>query len=197
MTVLVDSGGANIGSVQQALHRLGVDAPLTRDAKQIASAERVILPGVGAAAWAMKVLADNGLDQLLPTLSQPVLGICLGMQLMCASSAEGDVDCLGMFGLPVKRFTGSAEQRVPHMGWNRLLPRGEHPLMHGVSDQDYAYFVHSYYVPECEATIAGCDYFGGFSAAIAQGNFMAAQFHPERSAKVGARILKNFLEMPS
>lgn len=195
MTVLVDSGGANIGSVQHALRRLGVEAPLTRDAGLIASAERVILPGVGAAAWAMNTLRQSGLDALIPKLTQPVLGICLGMQLMCEHSEEGEVDCLGLFGLKVRRFAPAPQRRVPHMGWNRLIRTADHPLLHGMGENDYAYFVHSFYVPESEHTLAACDYHGRFAAAIGRENFMAAQFHPERSATVGARILKNFLQI--
>lgn len=191
--VLVDAGGTNIGSVRYALQRLGVDAALTSDAAAIRNADKVILPGVGAAAPGMARLRELGLVETLRTLQQPVLGVCLGMQLLCARSEEGDTECLGLIPAPVSRFSESPERRVPHMGWNRLTVTCEHPLLAGLEDGDQAYFVHSYAVPMGDWTLATCDYGGGFSAVINARNFYGMQFHPERSAAVGVKLLKNFL----
>jgi glutamine amidotransferase len=193
--VLVDAGGANIGSVRYALQRLGVDAALTSDAATIRAADKVILPGVGAAGPGMARLRALGLVDLLRTLTRPVLGVCLGMQLLCTHSEEGDVECLGVVPGLVRRFTETDRLRVPHMGWNRLLARREHPLLAGLGDDDQAYFVHSYAVPVGDDTLATADHGGAFSAVIAHGNFHGMQFHPERSAAVGARLLKNFLAL--
>lgn len=191
--VLVDSGGANIGSVRYALQRLGVEARLTRDAEAIRRADRVILPGVGAAAPAMARLRDAGLVDVLRNLTQPVLGVCLGMQLLCARSEEGDVECLGLIDAPVVRLRGSFGLRVPHMGWNQVAACADHPLNAGDSAGGWAYFVHGYAVPVCTATLATCEYGAAFSAAIAHGNFMGVQYHPERSAAMGMAVLRNFL----
>lgn len=191
--VLVDSGGANIGSLRAALQRLGVDAPLTCDAGTIRRAERVILPGVGAAAPAMARLRATGLAEVLRGLIQPVLGVCLGMQLLCRHSEEGDVDCLGLINAPVQRIHGSDALRVPHMGWNQVTACRDHPLCAGDAGEGWAYFVHSYAVPVCGATLATCEYGAIFSAAIGQGNFMGVQYHPERSAALGMAVLQNFL----
>jgi glutamine amidotransferase len=191
--VLVDSGGANIGSVRYALQRLGVEATLTTDAAMIRAAERVILPGVGAAAPAMARLRESGLVDVLRGLTRPVLGVCLGMQLLCRHSEEGDVDCLGVIDVDVRRFDDRAGLRVPHMGWNRVHARVAHPLLHGDAGDGWAYFVHSYAVPPCTATLATCEYEGPFSAAIGQGGFMGVQYHPERSAGLGVAVLRNFL----
>ncbi|EIM02056.1 imidazole glycerol phosphate synthase, glutamine amidotransferase subunit [Rhodanobacter thiooxydans] len=193
--VLVDAGGTNIGSVRYALQRLGVDAALTADAATIRAADKVILPGVGAAGPGMARLHELGLVELLRSLQQPVLGVCLGMQLLCAHSEEGGTECLGLIPAPVRRFTEAPGLRVPHMGWNRLSVRRPHPLLAGLGDDDQAYFVHSYAVPVGDWTLATADYGGAFSAVIAHGNFHGMQFHPERSAAVGARLLKNFLEL--
>ncbi len=193
--VLVDAGGTNIGSVRYALQRLGVDAALTSDAAAIRAADKVILPGVGAAGPGMARLRELGLVDVLRSLEQPVLGVCLGMQLLCARSEEGDTECLGLIPAPVRRFTEAPGLRVPHMGWNRLSVRRPHPLLAGLGDDDQAYFVHSYAVPVGDWTLATADYGGAFSAVIAHGNFHGMQFHPERSAAVGARLLKNFLEL--
>lgn len=190
---IVDSGGANIGSVRYALDRLGCEAALTADAEAIAAAERVILPGVGAAASAMARLRRNGLERLLPTLAQPVLGICLGMQLLYARSEEGATPCLGVFPGAVSRLPGSADIRIPHMGWNRLMFRQGSPLLEGLEDGAWAYFVHSYVAPLDDATVAGARHGHEFAAIAARGNFHAVQFHPERSAATGARLLENFL----
>lgn len=191
--VLVDSGGANIGSVHYALQRLGVDAPLTRDAEAVRRADRVILPGVGAAAPAMARLREAGLVEVLRGLVQPVLGVCLGMQLLCAHSDEGGVDCLGLIDAPVRKLHGGDTLRVPHMGWNAVQACRDHPLNAGEAGEGWAYFVHSYAVPMCKATLATCDYGAPFSAAIGQGNFMGVQYHPERSAALGLAVLRNFL----
>lgn len=191
--VLVDSGGANIGSVRYALQRLGVEAPLTCDAETIRRADRVILPGVGAAAPAMARLREAGLVEVLRGLSQPVLGVCLGMQLLCMHSEEGDVDCLGLIDASVQRFQDNDGLRVPHMGWSEVKACAEHPLFAGDAREGWAYFVHGYRVPVCAATLATCDYGTAFSAAAGQGNFMGVQYHPERSAALGMAVLANFL----
>ncbi|HEX7370325.1 MAG TPA: imidazole glycerol phosphate synthase subunit HisH [Rhodanobacteraceae bacterium] len=191
--VLVDAGGANIASVRFALQRLGVAATLTADAARIRRADRVILPGVGAAAPAMARLRELGLVDVLRTLEQPVLGVCLGMQLLCEHSEEGNVDCLGVIGARVMELKGGAGLRVPHMGWNRVGATRQHALLAGAAQAGWAYFVHSYAVPVGAATLATCDYAGTFSAAISRGNFMGVQYHPERSAALGAAVLRNFL----
>jgi len=193
---IVDSGGANIGSVIYALRRLGIEAGLTADVETISSASHVILPGVGAASTAMRKLQSNGLDRLIPNLTQPVLGICLGMQLMYESSDEGHVNCLGVFAGKAQAFVPDRQRRVPHMGWNQLEALShESPLLKDIEAGEYAYFVHSYALPVSIDTIASCHYGGKFAAMAQRKNFYAAQFHPERSAKVGAMLLKNFLEI--
>ena len=193
--VLVDAGGTNIGSVRYALQRLGVDAALTSDAETISAADKVILPGVGAAGPGMARLRELGLVELLRSLTQPVLGVCLGMQLLCARSEEGDTECLGLIPAPVRRFAGTPGLRVPHMGWNTLVAQRQHPLLTGLGAGDQAYFVHSYAVPVGDYSLATTDYGGAFSAVIARDNFHGMQFHPERSAAVGAKLLRNFLEL--
>ncbi|MGH8153717.1 MAG: imidazole glycerol phosphate synthase subunit HisH [Rhodanobacteraceae bacterium] len=190
--VMVDAGGANTGSVRYALQRLGVEAELTSAADAIRRAGRVILPGVGVAARGMARLRESGLVDALRSLTQPVLGVCLGMQLLCAHSDEGDVDCLGVIDVPVRRFDDPGV-RVPHMGWNRVTACTAHPLCAGDAGEGWAYFVHSHAVPVCAATLATCEYGGVFSAAVGQGNFMGVQFHPERSAALGMSVLRNFL----
>lgn len=193
--VLVDAGGTNIGSVRYALQRLGVEAALTSDAQAIRTADKVILPGVGAAGPGMARLHELGLVELMRSLTQPVLGVCLGMQLLCERSEEGDTACLGVIPATVHRFAEQPGLRVPHMGWNRLQRQREHRLLDGLADGDWAYFVHSYAVPTGDHTLATTEFGGPFAAVIARGNFHGMQFHPERSAKVGARLLKNFLEL--
>jgi glutamine amidotransferase len=193
--VLVDAGGTNIGSVRYALQRLGVDAALTSDAAAIRAADKVILPGVGAAGPGMARLRELGLVDLMRSLTQPVLGVCLGMQLLCERSEEGDVDCLGVVPATVRRLVEQPGLRVPHMGWNRLQPQHEHALLAGLGAGEWAYFVHSYAVPNGDYALATTDYGGEFASVIARANFHGMQFHPERSAKVGARLLKNFLEL--
>lgn len=193
--VLVDAGGTNIGSVRYALHRLGADAVLTADAAAIHAADKVILPGVGAAGPGMARLHELGLVDLLRSLTQPVLGVCLGMQLLCTHSEEGEVDCLGLIPAPVRRFVEVPGLRVPHMGWNRLVVKQQHPLLAGLGEDDWAYFVHSYAVPTGDWSLATTDHGDAFSAVVARNNFHGMQFHPERSAGVGAKLLKNFLEL--
>ena len=199
MIAIIDSGGANIASVRFALERLGVDSVLTADPVVISAAERVILPGVGAAPVAMAQLARAGLVECIRGLTQPVLGICLGMQLLFERSEEGDTPLLGLVGGTCGAFDPGMGLTVPHMGWNRLLPQGEgrHLLLSGVEDGAYVYFVHSYAAPVSADTAASCSYGVDFTALVARGNFMGAQFHPERSGPVGARILGNFLALPA
>ncbi len=193
--VLVDAGGTNIGSVRYALQRLGVEAALTADPAAISKADKVILPGVGAAGPGMARLRELGLVELMRSLTQPVLGVCLGMQLLCAHSEEGDTDCLGVIDASVRRFHEAPGLRVPHMGWNALAPVRPHPLLDGLAAGEQAYFVHSYAVPVGDYTLATSDFGGPFSAVIARGNFHGMQFHPERSAAVGAQLLRNFLRL--
>jgi glutamine amidotransferase len=191
--VLVDSGGANIGSVRYALERLGVDAELSGDADTITRAERVILPGVGAAAAAMARLRELDLVEVLRGLRQPLLGVCLGMQLLFESSEEGGVDCLGLIPGRIRKMRGTAGLRIPHMGWNGLQVRGDDALLHGIDEGAHAYFVHSYAAPVTPATLASCTHGDEFAAVVRHANCYGAQFHPERSAAVGARLLENFL----
>jgi glutamine amidotransferase len=190
---IIDSGGANIASLTFALERLGWRGVLTSDIVAIRSAERVILPGVGAARSAMDRLAANGLDLLIPTLEQPLLGICLGMQLLFDASDEDETRCLGVLRGTARRFVAHRDRPVPHMGWNRVHRQRDCPLLHGIEDQAHCYFVHSYALPLTEDTVARADYGWQFSAAVARGNFFGTQFHPERSGPTGARIIENFL----
>jgi glutamine amidotransferase len=191
--VLVDAGGTNIGSVCYALQRLGVEATLTDDAATIRAADKVILPGVGAAGPGMARLRELGLIELMRSLTQPVLGVCLGMQLLCEHSEESDTECLGLIPGTVRRFRDMPGLRIPHMGWNRLNVLHSHPLLKDLGDGDQAYFVHSYAVPVGECSLATSDHGESFSAVIARANFHGMQFHPERSAAVGATLLRNFL----
>ncbi|HUA79045.1 MAG TPA: imidazole glycerol phosphate synthase subunit HisH [Dyella sp.] len=193
--VLVDAGGTNIGSVRYALQRLGIDAALTSNAGDIRAADKVILPGVGAAGPGMARLRELELADVIRSLTQPVLGVCLGMQLLCEHSDEGDTACLGVVPGRVSRFDDASGLCIPHMGWNRLSPVGEHPLVKNLEDGAWAYFVHSYAVSTGSYTLVASDYGGPFSAVIAHRNFHGMQFHPERSASVGAKLLKNFLEL--
>ena len=191
--VVIVASGANIASLQFALQRLDADASVSADPEEIRAAGHVILPGVGAAAVAMSRLRQSGLDTVIPVLRQPVLGICLGMQLLHESSQEGDVACLGVIPGGAARFADDPGRPVPHMGWNTLEIRRPSPLLAGLSDGDYAYFVHSYALDVGAATVASANYGGHFSACVQWRNFYGAQFHPERSATVGARLLENFL----
>jgi len=191
--VLVDSGGANIGSVRYALRRLGVDAPLTADGDAIRRADRVILPGVGAAAAAMQRLHELDLVPTLRVLDRPLLGICLGMQLLFESSEEGGVECLGRLPGRVRRMRAAPGIRIPHMGWNRLSKRGAPRLLDGIADGAQAYFVHGYAADAGDATAASCEHGAVFAAVVQDGDVAGAQFHPERSGRIGQRLLANFL----
>lgn len=193
--VIVKYNAGNIRSVDFALKRLGIEAKITDHADEIRSADKVIFPGVGEAHSTMSFLRQTGMDQLLVSLRQPFLGICLGMQLMCRHSEEGNVDCLGMFDEEVKLFVPKLHtDKVPHMGWNQLENiNGQ--LFKGVKQGEFVYFVHSYYVPVCDFTAASTQYIVPFSAALEKDNFFATQFHPEKSGAVGETILKNFLNL--
>lgn len=193
--VIIDSGGANISSVCHAFDRLGVAPTLTYEPEKIIKADHVILPGVGAAADAMQRLSAKNLVDLIPTLTQPVLGICLGMQLLFDHSEEGDADMLGIVSGNVTRFEDTLDMAVPHMGWNNLTELSDHDLLRGIDEQCYFYFVHSYFAPMTEQTISRCNYASPFTAIVARDNFMGCQFHPERSSQAGARILENFLKL--
>ena len=198
MIAIIDSGGANIASVTFALERCGAASTLTTDAEMIASADKVILPGVGAAPVAMAQLQKAGLVDCIRGLTQPVLGICLGMQLLFERSEEGDTALLGLIPGTVGAFQPAPGLSIPHMGWNRLLPTAgaaANPLLKGIDDGAHVYFVHSYFAPVSGDTVAACRYGADFTALVAHGNFMGAQFHPERSGPIGARILQNFLEL--
>jgi glutamine amidotransferase len=190
---IVKYNAGNIRSVDHALKRLGVEAEITDDPEIIRSADKVIFPGVGEAGTTMKHLKERGLDVLLSGLTQPVLGICLGQQLMCSWSEESDTECIGIFDTGVKLFPKS-ELKVPHMGWNSLVGVNGN-LFDSSLESSYVYFVHSYYVPVCEDTAAKCEYILPFSAAMQKGNFYATQFHPEKSGDPGERILNNFLKL--
>jgi glutamine amidotransferase len=200
-TVIVKYNAGNVRSVLYALERLGVAAMVTDDEAAIRSADRVIFPGVGEASSAMAWLRERGLDRVIAGLRQPVLGICLGMQLMCESSEEGEAECLGIFPVRVARFDAAAGLKVPQMGWNDICTgstgrgsgAGRSPLFEGLAGREYVYFVHGYYAPLCEATTAVADYGGEYSAALGRDNFHAVQFHPERSGAVGNTILRNFI----
>lgn len=193
--VIIKYNAGNICSVDYALKRLGVDAEISAVPAVIRSADKVIFPGVGEAETTMEHLKATGLDKLIKELKQPVLGICLGMQLMCSHSEEGNADCLGIFDVDVKRFVPKHhEDKVPHMGWNTIAQTNS-DLFNGFDKDEYVYFVHSYYVPVNEHTAAVTDYIHPFSAALHKDNFYATQFHPEKSGGVGERILKNFLAL--
>ena len=192
---IVDSGGANIASLVFALKRLNVDAILTTDAKTIRNASHVVLPGVGAAAPAMRRLAKTALDELIPTLEQPVLGICLGMHLLAEASEEDGAKCLGVIPGIAKKLPASPDTPVPNIGWSPASLAQQHPLLHGIDDNSYFYFVHSYALPVADYSIATASHTGSFTAVLTHGNFCATQFHPERSSVAGARLLSNFLEL--
>jgi glutamine amidotransferase len=191
---IVKYNAGNIHSVYCALTRLGAEVVITDDPVELRSANKVVFPGVGQAASSMAYLREHGLDTVIRSLTQPVLGICIGMQLLCRHSEEGNVDCLGVFDQPVLRFdvTRSADCKVPQMGWNQITNLRT-PLFEGVVPESHVYYVHSYYVPLCADTVATTDYIQPYSAALHRGNFYATQFHPEKSGSVGEQILKNFL----
>jgi len=202
INVIVDTGCANLSSVKFAVERLGFTAIITDDIKQIKAADKVIFPGVGSAKHAMQNIVDKGLVETLQNLTQPVLGFCLGMQLMTASSTEGmsstesgnsnTVDCLGLIPTQVKPLNAEG-LRLPHMGWNTLTKVANHPVLSGISVDDYFYFVHSFAAPVSEHTLASCEYGSEFSAIIGKDNFIGCQFHPERSGALGSKIIQNFL----
>ncbi|HMD74315.1 MAG TPA: imidazole glycerol phosphate synthase subunit HisH [Steroidobacteraceae bacterium] len=193
--VIIESGGANIASLQYAIERLGVASSVSADATRIRGASHVILPGVGAAANAMQRLRTAQLERVIPELTQPVLGICLGMQLLHDSSAEGSTSCLGIVPGRAERFANAPGLPVPHIGWNTLAIGAPSALLEGLGNGEYAYFVHSFALPLGLATVATTVYGRAFSACVQWRNFFGAQFHPERSAAVGARLLQNFLHL--
>lgn len=192
MIAIIKYNAGNVKSVENALLRLGYDCVVTNDFDTLIQAEKVIFPGVGEAKSAMRYLVENGLDQVILNLKQPVLGICLGLQLMCSESEEGNVKCLGIFENNVRKFEET--DLVPHMGWNDIhCLKGN--LFHGIQNNKDFYFVHSYYAELSENTTAVCEYIVPFSASLEKDNFYATQFHPEKSADIGEKILKNFLEL--
>lgn len=190
--VIIKYGTGNTYSLDICLQRMGIDPIVTDDYELIRSADKVILPGVGAAATAMNSLKEKKLDMLLPGLTAPVLGICLGMQLMCRYSEEGDVPCLGIFNEQVEKFKGS--MKIPHIGWNNITAL-QSPLFKGIAENAFMYFVHSYYAPLGDNTIATVDYGKPYSAALQKDNFYGVQFHPEKSGSVGVQIIDNFLKL--
>ena len=193
MIAILKYNSGNIMSVRVALQRLGHEAVISDDPDVIRRADRVIIPGVGEASSAMSYLRERSLDTLIISLKQPVLGICLGLQLMCSYSEENNTECLGIFDTMVRKFPAGA--RVPHMGWNDFSSLNDDPLLRGLKNEDNVYYVHSYYAAVNDFTTAVCDYGLPFSAAMRRDNFFATQFHPEKSAETGALILKNFLEL--
>lgn len=190
--VIINYGAGNIQSILFAIERLGYTAVLTNNPEEIQVADKVIFPGVGEASYAMQKLKESGLDNLIPTLKQPVLGICLGMQLMCQHSEEGNTDGLGIFDANVIRF--STQVKVPQMGWNQIYNL-KSPLFEGINDNEYMYLVHSYYVPNCSEAIANTNYDVEYASALQKNNFYGTQFHPEKSGDVGEQILANFLKL--
>lgn len=195
MIAIINYNAGNIFSVEHAFKRLNAEIAVTDDKKIISQADKVIFPGVGEASSTMQYLRQSGMDELILGLKQPILGICLGMQLMCSYSEEGNVDCLKIFDCDVKRFVANKhEDKIPHMGWNTISDLKSNLFDTSLNDQ-YVYFVHSFYAPICEYTAATTDYILPFSAALHKDNFYATQFHPEKSGSVGEQILKNFLEL--
>jgi len=189
---IIDYGAGNIQSIKFAVKRLGFEAVLTDDAEEIKSADKVIFPGVGEASSAMKMLKSTGLDKVIPQLKQPVLGICLGMQLMCEYCEEGDTTGLSIFDAKVVKFDNSV--KVPQIGWNQIYDL-QSDLFEGVNEKEYVYLVHSFYVKECEETICSTEYGVEYTSAIKKNNFYGVQFHPEKSSKAGEKILENFLKL--
>lgn len=190
--VIIKYNAGNIRSVLFALERIGVNAIVTDDHEEIRSADRVIFPGVGEASSAMNYLKQKGLDQLICSLTQPVLGICLGMQLMCSHSEENDTPCLGIFDETVKRFP-EVGYKIPQIGWNNITQLKTY-LFNGIAENAYMYFVHGYYVEACKSAIATTNYIAEYSSALQKDNFSAVQFHPEKSGEMGQKILENFIK---
>lgn len=192
---IIKYNAGNVISVENALRRLGVTPVITDDKALLQAADKVIFPGVGEASTTMAYLREHRLDELIVNLKQPVLGICIGMQLMCRHSEEGNVDCLGIFDTEVKRFQAQQKNdKIPQMGWNTVTQM-QTPLFEGINPEEYVYYVHSYYAELCRHTIARTEYLLPYSAALHRDNFYAVQFHPEKSSEVGARILNNFLNL--
>ncbi|MBQ9559364.1 MAG: imidazole glycerol phosphate synthase subunit HisH [Bacteroidaceae bacterium] len=192
---VIDYGAGNVFSVIHALRRLGVNPVLTDNPERIGRADKVVFPGQGEASHAMERLRQRGLDGVIRRLRQPMLGICIGQQLLCRHSEEGDTEGLGVFDVTVRKFRPERQgDKVPHMGWNTLTATHS-PLMQGIEEGDFVYFVHSFYVPTCPWTVAETRYIVPFSAALQRDNFYATQFHPEKSGSVGERILRNFLDI--
>lgn len=192
MIAIIDYGAGNIKSVQNAVEKLGFTTVLTSDFDEIRNAEKVIFPGVGEASTAMKFLKEKKLEQLIPTLKQPFLGICLGQQLLCNYSEEGETECLGIFDVKVKKFPNT--EIVPHMGWNNLQNINS-KILENISTDDNFYFVHTYYCELGSETSSVCDYILQFSATLEKNNFFGTQFHPEKSGDLGSKILENFLKL--
>lgn len=192
MIAIIKYNGGNVNSVQNALNRLGAESIITDDFELIKNAEKVIFPGVGEASSTMKILKEKRLDQLIPTLKQPVLGICLGMQLMCNKNEEGNTKGMGIFDINVKKFP--PKDLVPHMGWNTIYDF-KSIIYSGIKEESDAYFVHSFYCELSENTTSVCDYILPFSASLQKDNFYAMQFHPEKSGKIGSQLLQNFLKL--
>jgi len=191
---IIKYNAGNVQSVMYALDRIGRKYQWTDDEKVIRSADKVIFPGVGEASTAMAYLREKGLDQLIPSLKQPVLATCIGMQLLCRDSEENNTSCMGVFDVPVKRFV-SSNLKIPHVGWNSIQVNGENNLMEGLKKEEYVYFVHSFYAPVNPYTTAICDYAQPFSAMLQKDNFYAAQFHAEISGMAGQKIIQNFLAL--
>lgn len=192
---IIDTGCANLSSVRYAIERLGYEVTVSRDHAVLLAADKLLLPGVGTASEAMKNLHERNLVSLISQLQQPVLGICLGMQMLVKHSAEGDVDCLGLVDAECEHMEASDGVRLPHMGWNQITSMPDHPLFNNIANGSYFYFVHSYAVPVGDYTLATSQHGLAFSAAIGNANFFGVQFHPERSGSAGAQLLKNFLEL--
>ena len=190
--IIIDYGAGNIKSIQFSFKRLGVDAVLSNNINEIKAADKVIFPGVGEASSAFKMLQESGLDVVIPTLKQPVLGICLGMQLMCNSSEEGNTKGLGIFDVDVKKFSNTV--KVPQMGWN-VIKDLKSDLFTGIKENEFMYLVHSFYAESCDEAIATTDYEIEYASALQKDNFYGVQFHPEKSSIAGEQILKNFLEL--
>ena len=191
---IIKYNAGNVASVMYALDRIGMNYSWTDEEEEIRAADKVIFPGVGEASTAMAYLREKQLDRLIPSLKQPVLATCIGMQLLCKHSEENDTTCMGVFDVAIKRFQ-SADLKIPHVGWNSIEAQGQNDLMKGLSPSEYVYFVHSFYAPVNPYTTAVCDYVQPFSAMLKKDNFYAAQFHAEISGQAGQRIIENFLAL--